>query len=213
MLRHYHYFDEVNVNKKKSAMRKLQLYTHGHESTVLTAYWWCFVACNPSVSWQYRQANAKRTLGMRQQKMPRWKCVVSASHVSWSVVSTRALTKCWRCWAHEEISRTRGCGHSFLTPGVKLRFSTRWLWHWASGISCPRVSIAAIRSSQTSHSPQRSWHYLVRKTHCLKPTTRENLTNILFRTDQVIPNGGKWSGTEAKNSRSSTTSLWLHYCG
>ena len=84
-------------------------------------------------------------------------------HGQWSVPGH------W-CWAPEtEISRTRGCGHSFLTPGcgVKLRFSAWWLWHWATGISCPRVSIATIRSSQTSHSPQRSWHYLVRKTHCL----------------------------------------------
>ena len=43
--------------------------------------------------------------------------------------------------------------------------------------------------------------------------TRENLMNILFRTDQVVPNGEKWSGTEAEDSWSSTASLWLHYCG
>ena len=194
-------------------MRKLLLYTHTDWEYSFDSILMMFCSLQPPVSWQYRQANAKRTLGMRQQKMPRWKCVVSASHVSWSVVSTRALANCWRCWAPEEISRTRGCGHSFLTPGVKLRFSAGWLWHWASGISCPRVSIAGIRSSQTSHSPQRSWHYLVRKTHCLKPTLVKYLTNILFRTDQVVPNGGEWSGTEAQDSRSSTTSLWLHYCG
>ena len=113
-------------------------------------------ACNPPCA----RGNAKRTRGMRmrQQKMPWWKCVVSASHVSWSVPGT--LSKCRWCWGHSVE-----CGHNISRhPGskvVSLR-SARWLWHWASGTWCPRVSIAAIRSSQTSHLQQRSWHYLVR---------------------------------------------------
>ena len=87
-------FDDVCISKCKYIRNSTLHWGNNHytraESTVLTAYRWCFVAaCNPPCP--YRLPNARRTLAMRQQKMPRWKCVVSASHVSWSVVSSRGL--------------------------------------------------------------------------------------------------------------------------
>ena len=132
------------------------------------------------------------------------------------MASTRAPeTMCWRCWVLRTspghgvvvttLSDTRAGSKVPSLRSVIMTLGYRDLVSSGLYRNDPIVTDFTFATTLvTLFGPQGSLFLSI---------TRENLRNILFRTHQVVPNGGKWSGTEAQDSRSSSTSLWLHYCG
>lgn len=181
------------------------------ECRVLTEYWWYFVQLatlpvhtdgvmqSGHAEWEWdnkkcRDENVWSVHRMYHGQCPGlWASVGDAEDTVWSVVTTFPDTRGVKLWVSAPLG-DYDTGHQ--GPGVLGSLSPRSDRH--------RLHIC-------NNARDTIWSASQESLFAVK--TRENLTNILFRTDQVVPNGQKWPGTEAQDSRSSAASLRLHYCG